>query len=72
MISSADRFPHGNVELASLFLAAGRREDAFAEIEKGFAEHSYAMLYIDRDPRVAELRKDPRIHSLRRRMGLPE
>jgi TolB-like protein len=72
MISPADPFPHGNVELASLFLAAGRREDALTEIESAFAQHSYALLYIDRDPRVAELRKDPRIHSLRRRMGLPE
>jgi TolB-like protein/Tfp pilus assembly protein PilF len=72
MDSAADPYPHSNVELASLFLAAGRREDAIAQLEQGLARHSYDMLYLDRDPLVAELRDEPRIRALRRRMGLPE
>jgi serine/threonine-protein kinase len=69
--SPADPFPHSAVELAALYTAAGDREAAFGELDKGLLRKDYEMLYLDRDPRIAELRKDPRLLALRRRMGLP-
>ena len=70
MGSAADPFPHSRLELAGLFVAAGDKDAAFAELETGYAERSYKMLYLDLDPRIAALRNDPRLLSLRRRMGL--
>jgi TolB-like protein/thioredoxin-like negative regulator of GroEL len=69
--SPADPFPHSAVELAALYTAAGDREAAFDELEKGFQRKDYEMIYLGRDPRVADLRNDPRLLALRRRMGLP-
>jgi len=68
--SPADPFTHPRVEVAALYTVAGDRDAALASLEKGYAERAYDLLYIDRDPRIAELRNEPRLHALRQRMGL--
>jgi TolB-like protein/Tfp pilus assembly protein PilF len=67
----ADPFSHSWVEVAALCTMAGDRDAAFAELEKGYAERYFELMYLDRDPRLAALRNDPRLRSLRHRMGLP-
>ena len=70
MDAAADPFFHPVGDLTALLLGAGDRDAAFAQIERGFAGRSYDMLYLDRDPRFAELRNNPASLFLRKRVSL--
>ena len=47
------------------------RDEAFAVLEKAYAEHYEHLGYIRAYPEFAALREDPRFQDLMRRMGLP-
>jgi serine/threonine-protein kinase len=70
MESPKDSVPHLPTELAAMYLALGRPDDAFAALERGLAQRSFDVIYVGTDPAFKELRSDPRMMALRRRMGL--
>ncbi len=58
--------------LAILYAVLGRSDEAFAQLEKSFAEHSSNLPFIAVEPIYDNLRSDPRFRDLRRRMGLQQ
>ena len=58
--------------LAGPYAVLGDLDAAFAELEKGFAEHDRAMVWMRVNPRFDSLRGDPRYDSLVERMKFPK
>jgi tetratricopeptide (TPR) repeat protein len=58
--------------LARLYDALGRRDEAFAILEKAFATRNSQLPQIAVDPAFDSMRSDPRFQDLVRRMGLPQ
>jgi TolB-like protein/Tfp pilus assembly protein PilF len=58
-------------QLAVLYAALDEREQAFASLEKAYAEHSPSVQFLKVDPVFDPLRSDPRFQDLLVRMGLP-
>ena len=56
--------------VATALAALGDREAAFARLEEGLADRSNAMTYLAVDPNLDDLRPDPRLDDLIRRVGL--
>jgi len=54
--------------LALLLDALGKRDQAFAELERARQENSATLFLLDVDVRGQELRKDPRFKHLRRKV----
>jgi hypothetical protein len=53
--------------------ALGKRDEAFAELERAYEERSYALLLMDVDPKADRLRGDPRFARLRSKVvGSPQ
>ena len=59
-------------ELAILYAALGEREQAFASLERAYAAHDLQLQYLGTDPAYDDLRADPRLTALLRRIGLPQ
>ena len=59
-------------QLAILYAALGEREQAFASLERAYAEHSPSLQFVKVDPAFDSLRSDPRFADLVRRVGLPQ
>jgi len=57
-------------DLAVLYAALGRREDALNWLREAYGERCGELLYIKVDPRLDSLRDDPRFVALTRDMGL--
>ena len=50
-----------------------QQDEAFAALERAFAERSYLLAeYFNTDERLETLKSDPRFTELRRRIGLPQ
>jgi serine/threonine-protein kinase len=64
--------PVSKVRLARVYAALGDRDQAFAWLEKAYAEHSDALGSIKSGPTFDTLRSDPRFVDLTRRIGLPQ
>ena len=59
--------------VALLLDALGKRDEAFAELERAWRENSATLLLLDVDVRGQELRKDLRFKHLRRKVfGAPD
>jgi TolB-like protein/Tfp pilus assembly protein PilF len=58
--------------IAPIYAALGERNEAFAELEKAFAERDYFMPRLKVDPFMDALRDDPRFKEMLKRMNLPE
>lgn len=56
--------------IAGAFAAVGDREEAFAWLERAYAEHDNGLTTLKVAPGWDPLRKDPRFESLLRRVGL--
>jgi TolB-like protein/DNA-binding winged helix-turn-helix (wHTH) protein len=54
------------------YVATGRKEEAFALLEKSYREHSNLVTSIKVEPALDPLRGDPRFQELLRRVGLAE
>ena len=50
----------------------GETDQAFAWLDRAWAQHDGGLLRIDTEPMLAPLRKDPRYPALRRKVGFPE
>jgi eukaryotic-like serine/threonine-protein kinase len=59
-------------ELAVLYTALGKREQAFASLEKAFNLHDLQLQYVGTDPAFKSLRDDARFTDLLKRIGLPQ
>src|SRR5262249_3266019 len=57
-------------DLAMIYTGLGETEQAFAWLEKAYADRSTEMIYFKVEPMLAPLRSDPRYQDLLRRMGL--
>jgi TolB-like protein/DNA-binding winged helix-turn-helix (wHTH) protein/Flp pilus assembly protein TadD len=60
------------IDAAWLYSACGRKDQAFAWLEKAFERRSYEMIFLAVNPRWDPLRSDPRFADLLRRIGLPQ
>lgn len=58
--------------VASIYAALSERDEAFAELEKAYAERDYLLPRLKVDPMMDSLRDDPRFKDLVRRIGLPQ
>jgi len=56
---------------AGLHASLGNKDQAFAWLDKAYAEHSPKLLDLKLDPDFDSLREDPRYIELVRRIGLP-
>src|SRR5262249_39787765 len=56
--------------VATVHAALGNKEQAFAWLEKNYAERSGYLVWLKTDPRMDSLRADPRFADLLRRVGL--
>jgi serine/threonine protein kinase/tetratricopeptide (TPR) repeat protein len=55
---------------AVVYAGLGKKDQAFAYLEKAYEDHSMLLAAIKVDPDIDPLRSDPRYESLLRRMGL--
>jgi eukaryotic-like serine/threonine-protein kinase len=68
----ADGNNFGGRDFALVYDALGRRDEAFAELEKDYAENRSNLANIAANPLYDNLRSDPRFQDLLRRMSLPQ
>jgi TolB-like protein/Tfp pilus assembly protein PilF len=57
--------------VALVHAALGRRDSAFAWLDRGVSERTHWLVWLRRDSRWDPLRADPRFEALARRVGLP-
>jgi len=50
----------------------GDKDQAFAWLEKAYAEKSDSIVWVKNDPAIAGLRSDPRYGALLKKMGMPQ
>jgi len=70
--SRSDSVRATRVNLAVLYVSLGMRDEAFALLEKAYAERYEHLGYIRGYPEFDALRDDPRFQDLMRRMGLAQ
>ncbi len=58
-------------ERAVILTGLGEKEEALAWLEEAYADRSGWLVYLGLEPRLEQLRPDPRFASLLRRVGLP-
>ena len=63
--------PVSPAELAVLYAGLDDKEQAFASLEKAYAEHDLQLQFLKVDPHYDSLRADPRFTDLMHRVGLP-
>jgi adenylate cyclase len=57
--------------VALVYAGLGENDQAFAWLDKGYAERTHWLVWLKLDPRWDSLRSDPRFQDLLRRMDLP-
>jgi len=58
-------------EIVNIYASLGEKDQAFAWLERGYADRDTGMLRLKVDPRLDSLRSDPRFTDLLRRMNFP-
>src|SRR5205823_1675987 len=58
--------------VATVYAALGDRESAFTWLEQAYRERSNYLVWLKTDPRLNNLRADPRFADLLRRVGLTQ
>lgn len=58
-------------DIATIHIALGDHDAAFLWLDEAYAEHASFLIHINWDPRLDELRRDPRFDDVLRRIGLP-
>lgn len=58
-------------EVAAVFSALDRQDEAYQWMDKGVADRADSMIYLRSKPWLRSLRKDPRYPALVRRVGFP-
>jgi len=57
--------------VARIYTALGKKDEALRWLETAFGEHAALMVFLKTDPRLDDLRCDPRFEDLLRRMNFP-
>ena len=57
--------------MALVYIGLQDTDQAFAWLERAYADHSHLLAWLKVDPRFDGIRGDPRYRDLLRRMGLP-
>ena len=60
-----------SMEMVVVYIGMGKKDEAFAWLEKAYAERASALIYLAAEPGFDSLRSDPRFTSLAKRMNLP-
>ena len=58
--------------VAIVYAGLGENERALDWLEKAYADHSNAIVFLKVDPQLDTLRSYPRFHELQRKLRLPE
>jgi tetratricopeptide (TPR) repeat protein len=58
-------------DVAIIYVGLGENDEAFALLERAYAERDFYVATIKADPRFDSVRSDPRYKDLLRRLGLP-
>ena len=56
-------------EVALIYIALGRKDEAFQWLEKAYRDRSDMLIYLNADPRLDSIRSDPRFVDLAHRVG---
>jgi len=59
-------------DMASVQVRLHDYDGALESLERNFAKHGYGLIYLNIDPWFNDIRSDPRIKDLVRRVGLPQ
>ena len=60
------------VDIAEFYVRVGEKEQAFAWLEKAYAQHSDGLVRLKEELGFDNIRSDPRFADLLRRIGLPQ
>ena len=66
------RQPMDPAAILSAYVGMGKNDQAFAWLEKAYAQHSSGLTSLKVDPGYDPLRNDPRFQDLLRRVGLAQ
>jgi tetratricopeptide (TPR) repeat protein len=69
---TAGRWSFQPIALAATYAELGDTDEAFARLEKSYEQRAFLMHRLRVDPKVDDLRPDPRFQDLMRRIGLPQ
>jgi hypothetical protein len=58
------------VDVATIHLGLGERDQAVEWLERALKERAYGLVFLPTDPRFDPLRSDPRFAAVMRRVGL--
>jgi len=58
--------------VAIVYAGLGENERALDWLEKAYADHSNAIVFLKVDPQLDTLRSNPRFRELQRKLRLPE
>jgi eukaryotic-like serine/threonine-protein kinase len=61
-----------SADIAMVYAGLGDNDQAFAWLQRAYTERSWYLVVLRVDPRLDNLRSDPRYTDLLRRMGLPQ
>ena len=70
LLSTSKRYPIAAHHFALICVGIGKKDEAFAWLEKAYEQHSPMMAWLGVDQRFDSLREDPRFRDLLRRVGL--
>ena len=59
-----------SIMFAMIYTALGQKDAAFGSLEKAYDDRDEDLPYLKTDPKLADLRSDPRFHALLRKMRL--
>jgi len=68
-LEESRREPSAPFDTAEIFAQLGKKDQAFASLERAYEERSFMMLYLKVAPNLDPLRSDPRFADLLRRVG---
>lgn len=70
-LTSTERYVAAG-DIAMVYNGLGERDEAFAWLERGFAQRDVRMTFLKVDPKWHNLRSDPRFQDLMRRMNFSQ
>ena len=70
LLSTSKTVPIAAHHFALIYIGMGKKDAAFAWLEKAYEQHSPMMAWLEVDPRFDTLRQEPRFQDLMRRVGL--
>ena len=70
LLSTSKTVPIAAHHFALIYIGIGKKDEAFAWLEKAYEQHSPMMAWLEVDQRFDSVRKEPKFQDLMRRVGL--